>query len=50
MDRHWRAGTQRYFGGRKLEDRSIGGIKFGVLNAGDEAVPDTRSPIMSLKN
>ena len=27
--------------GGKLEDRSIGGIKFGVLNAGDEAVPDT---------
>jgi len=25
-----------------LEDRSIGGIKFGVLNAGDEAVSDTQ--------
>lgn len=27
--------------GEKLEDRSIGGIKFGVLNAEDDAVPDT---------
>lgn len=25
-----------------LQDRSIGGIRFGVLNAGDEAVPDTQ--------
>lgn len=25
-----------------LDDRSIGGIKFGVLNADDDAVPDTR--------
>jgi arylsulfatase A-like enzyme len=25
----------------QLEDHSIGGIKFGVLSAGDEAVPDT---------
>jgi arylsulfatase A-like enzyme len=25
----------------KVEDRSIGGIKFGVLKGGDEAVPDT---------
>ncbi len=25
-----------------LEDRSIGGIRFGVLNAGDEAVSDTQ--------
>ncbi|HRA88334.1 MAG TPA: sulfatase, partial [Planctomycetaceae bacterium] len=24
-----------------LDDRSIGGIRFGILNAGDEAVPDT---------
>ncbi len=28
--------------GSILEDRSMGGIRFGVLNAGDEAVPDTR--------
>ena len=25
----------------QLDDRSIGGIKFGVLNGGDESVPDT---------
>ena len=25
----------------KLDDRSIGGIKFGILDGGDEAVPDT---------
>jgi arylsulfatase A-like enzyme len=31
-------------GGRGLkEDRSIGGIRFGILNGGDEAVPDTRT-------
>lgn len=28
--------------GAILQDRSIGGIRFGVLNAGDEAVPDTQ--------
>lgn len=28
--------------GAVLDDRSIGGIRFGILNAGDEAVPDTR--------
>lgn len=26
----------------KVDDRSIGGIKFGVLQGGDEAVPDTQ--------
>ena len=25
----------------KLDDRSIGGIKFGIINGGDECVPDT---------
>jgi arylsulfatase A-like enzyme len=29
-------------GGRLKEDRSIGPIKFGVIEGGDEAVPDTR--------
>ena len=29
-------------GGRLKEDRSIGPIKFGILEGGDEAVPDTR--------
>jgi arylsulfatase A-like enzyme len=27
--------------GAKVQDRSIGGIRFGVLEGGDEAVPDT---------
>lgn len=29
-------------GGRKVNDRSIGPIKFGVIEGGDEAVPDTQ--------
>ncbi len=42
----WTAtGTKERGGARgkgKLEDKSIGGIKFGILGDGDESVPDTQ--------
>jgi arylsulfatase A-like enzyme len=36
------AGGANGAGGRLKEDRSIRGIKFGITEGGDEAVPDTR--------
>jgi len=42
----WTATAGRVRGGdqgnAKVRDRSIGGIKFGVIEGGDEAVPDTQ--------
>lgn len=48
FDEQWTAtgakerGAGKAKGAGKLEDKSIGGIKFGILEGGDEAVPDTQ--------